>query len=126
LNLSGFATPFTDIPGLTQTVTVPSGAKVIVSTDGGVQGTAGGPPIIVDVALFVDGVQVANGFYTRIFTDASATNLRYWSRSGVVSVAPGTHTFTVRADMVIDAAAAVSDGSGTIRQGQLTVTLLNS
>ncbi len=49
-------TNYTLIPGLTQTVNVPAGARVYVSTDGGIQNTGMGTTFTtVDIALFVDG-----------------------------------------------------------------------
>ena len=127
-SISGGGT-YTTLPGLTQTVTVPAATDVFVSTDGGIQATAGTP--VVDVAVAIDGTPsstATDSLYTRILVPMVAFDFRYWSRSAVVSVSPGTHTFEVQAQVFNGAgnSADVSAGASNVLRGSLTVGLIRN
>lgn len=122
-------TTYTLIPGLTQTITVPSNARVIISTDGGVQCTVGGVAFAaVDIGIHVDGVASPQGGQQQIIasnTDAIGQMITYWNMTKTYNLTPGTHTIDVR---YRDSGNGTADGnvSGTdpLIQGTLTVTVL--
>jgi hypothetical protein len=119
-------TSFQVVPGLTQTVTVPAAAKVVVMTDGGLSSTAASAATI-DVALQVDSVTVAGGNYKRLTSATTAVaDYVYWSFSGVPTVGAGSHTFAVVAKTSSGSNAVVSAGGGNVLQGALTVMFLKN
>jgi hypothetical protein len=123
-------TTYTLIPGLTQTITVPANARVIISTDGGVQCAAAGIVFAaVDIGIHVDGVASPQGGQQQIIasnTDAVGQMITYWNMTKTYNLAAGTHTIDVR---YRDSGNGTADGnvSGTnpLIQGTLTVTILN-
>jgi len=123
------ATDYTLIPGLTLTMSVPSGAKVRVDTNGGLQCTAAGAAYsVVDVAVFVDGaISQAQRRVVAANTDAVGQMLASWSFGRVLAIPGGTHTIEVRAagadgGMVT---ANISSASTPQLQGVMTVTTLH-
>lgn len=122
-------TTYTLIPGLTQTITVPANARVIVSTDGGVQCAAAGTVFAaVDIGIHVDGVASPQGGQQQIIasnTPAIGQMLTYWNMTKTYNLSAGTHTIDVR---FRDSGSGTADGnvSGTnpLIQGTLTVTIL--
>jgi hypothetical protein len=124
-------TGFTDLPGLSQSLTVPSNAVVNVSADGGVETTSNATTgySVVDVALAIDGVLTADGGYKRI-TAANTTGLvqmfAYFGMSQAISLTPGAHTIKVVAAGTGggSSSALVSGDSNSVLQGELTVTIL--
>lgn len=130
LAVTAATTTYTLVPGLTQTFTVPAGATVLVSTDGGVQ-SAGltGTFSVVDLALFVDGVPSTAAAQRRVSMVNSATLSQVvegWSMSRTLELPAGSHTVDVRAVSADPAMvqANVSSGSAPQIQGQLTVVIL--
>jgi len=123
-------TTYTLIPGLTQTLVIPANCKVIVSTNGGVQCTAGGVAFAaVDIGIHVDGVPSPQAGQQQIIasnTDAIGQMLVYWGMTKTYTLTAGTHTIDVR---YRDSGAGTADGnvSGTnpLIQGVLTVTIIN-
>ncbi|MBK7128897.1 MAG: hypothetical protein IPM74_02805 [Crocinitomicaceae bacterium] len=123
-------TSYTLIPGLTQTITVPSNCRVIISTDGGVQCSAGGVAFAaVDIGIHVDGTASPQGGQQQIIasnTDAVGQMISYWSMTKTYTLSAGAHTIEVR---YRDSGAGTADGnvSGTnpLIQGTLTVTIIN-
>lgn len=115
---------FQAVPGLTQTVTVPAGAKVLVMSDGGVDSTIAGLAS-ADVALEVDSAVPANGFSRRVISSQSSLPGN-WSFSGVPAVGAGSHTFTVVTKSAGGGAANVSGGTSNTNQGELTVMILRN
>ena len=94
------STTFTQITGLSQTITLTSNAKVMLSTYGSLETTSsswGGSGTIVQV--FNNGVAIANMFQTTDVNDASGWTgtIGHWSMTNMISLTPGTYTFTVRA-----------------------------
>jgi hypothetical protein len=93
-------TTYTLIPGLTQTITVPANARVIISTDGGVQCAAAGIVFAaVDIGIHVDGVASPQGGQQQIIasnTDAVGQMITYWNMTKTYNLAAGTHTIDVR------------------------------
>jgi hypothetical protein len=124
------ATNYTLIPGLTQTVNVPAGASVYVSTDGGIQNTASGNTYaVVDIALFVDGaLSPAQRRIVAANTSAVAQMIGDWSFGRAYSLAAGSHTFEAKAAGVdpVAATANVSSGTSPLLKGTLTVMVLKN
>ena len=124
------ATSFTVVPGLTQTVVVPAGATVLVSTDGGAQNTGvGSTYATVDLALFVDGQPSSEAGQRRLVmanTASVAQVIESWSFGRSLSLTTGSHTIDVRAAGVDPNAANanVSSASAPQLQGQLTVVVV--
>jgi hypothetical protein len=125
---------FTLVPGLTQTFSVPANARVYVASNGGSvtnSGTANNGSIL-DVALSVDGgnpeVDSLPDFFQRM-TAANAANVggfEYWSMSGVVALAPGTHTVSIQSRLIAGSAATVSGDANSTLQGSLTILILKA
>lgn len=118
------------LPGLTQTVVVPTNCVVYVTTDGGVmtQSTAATGYSVIQVFLQVDGVSLAAGGYAYLtvlnsagWTGAAAQ----WSLSQALTLSPGSHTIAVSASNVGGSAATVSGSNSSALEGELTVLFLN-
>lgn len=103
-------TTYTDVTGLTQTVTVPANTTYLIyaTTDGGVYGVpATGTYSIVRVSLFIDGVESADGGKRDALTMNSisgtlANRPSNWSVSKVITFvnstgSPQNHTIKVMA-----------------------------
>jgi hypothetical protein len=125
------ATPGTLIPGLTQTVTVPTSADTFITTDGGAVTTSASTTgfSTFDVFLFVDGALVANGGFQRLYcaNTGGVTNIGCrWSISQAMTLTAGSHTIAVRAIGLFGGGsdATVSGNSTTPNQGELTVMFL--
>lgn len=121
--------PFTTLPGLTQTITVPTNSAIYVEANGGAMtsSTATAGASVVDVAVYVDDNLVSNGLFRRVAC-ANTTGLIQmicsWSMAGVVPLSAGSHTITVRARLVSGQSAVVSGDANDTRQGALTVITL--
>jgi hypothetical protein len=131
LLVSGATTTYTLIPGLTQTITVPSNCKVYVYTSGGMQlqvATATAYAA-VNFGIFVDGVVASPAgqqLVTVVNTTGLGNNLATWSFGHTFTLTAGSHTFTVRAQSA-DAGSStvgVSSGSAAMIQGTLTVMIV--
>lgn len=123
------STTYTLIPGLTQTITVPANAKVVVSTNGGVQAVGtGNNHAIADIAIYVDGGLIGSAGQQRVIaanTTGLGNMLANWSFGKSYDLSAGAHTITVVA----------KDGGGTLDsnvsgtngliQGVLTVVIIN-
>jgi hypothetical protein len=121
------------VPGLVQTMLVPSDSVVYIATDGGLQtnslSTTGFS--IVDIFVTIDGQRASHALYRRIMcanTGGIVNVICGWSLSGALSLSQGTHTISVQAagpsfttDM---ATATVGGGTNTVLQGALTVIVL--
>lgn len=117
------------IPGLMQTISVPTNCVVYISTDGGVRTgtmTANGYSQ-VEIYFKLDDAIPTNGGYADINAinnnsklDASAR----WSLSLSTELAPGSHTVAVYSYRTAGNPASVSGGTGTVDQGELTVMVL--
>lgn len=129
LSITSSSTTFTVIPGLTQTITVPSNAVLSIYTDGGVQTTsnASSGVSIVDIAIYIDGVVSPNGAYRRIIaanTSGSGSQVVNYSLGKSAAVSSGSHTIDVRAKYYSGSSANVSGDNTTILQGTLKVTIV--
>ncbi len=94
------STTFTQITGLSQTITLTTNAQVMISTYGSLETTSGvwgGSGTIVQV--FNNGVAVPDMFQTTDVMDAAGFtgNIAHWSMTNSYSLTPGVYTFTVRA-----------------------------
>jgi hypothetical protein len=127
---------FVLVPGLTQTINVPANSVVQISTDGGIQvnSTSATAFSAVDVALFIDGVNVSDGNFKRLFAlnnaqtaSVGALAIENWSFGTSRVLTPGTHTITVQTRLAFGNTAAVVSGNNTsVLQGSLTVTILKN
>jgi hypothetical protein len=124
-------TTYTLIPGLTQTINVPSNCKVYVSTTGGIQSTGATSSTysVVDVGLFCDGVVSTSGGQRRIAianTSSLAQLIGNWSLTQTYNLSAGNHTFEVKAvsGAAGSSSANVSSGSAPQLQGVLTVMII--
>jgi hypothetical protein len=112
------------------TVTVPANSKVYVSTYGGLQTTSGSINgfSMIDIALFMDNVIVADGAYQRVTApnNGGVTGVfEYWSFSTAPVVSAGAHTFSVRAAGVgIGSNATVGGNNSSVLQGEMTVVFV--
>lgn len=120
------------IPGLTTTVNVPANSVVHVHTDGGVQSTGATSTTysVVDVILYVDGVATTTGGQRRVAianTSSLAQLIGNWSFDHTYTLAPGAHTFEVKAvgGVAGSSNANVSSGSAPQLRGVLSVQILN-
>jgi hypothetical protein len=130
LQVTAATTTYTVVPGLSQSVTIPAGAKVRVDTNGGIQCTlAGNAYAVVDLGLFVDGSISGLGGQRRVVaanTTVVGQMLAMWSFGRTSNLGAGSHTFEVRAVSVDPNAAVanVSSGGAPQLQGVLTVTII--
>jgi len=109
---------FVQIPGLSQTVTVPANAVVLVLTDGGlvVSGTTSSTAFtLVDVRIFVDGTVVASDNARQVFaTNSPVIGLPgTWSFVRTYLLSPGSHTVSVGINAPSPGSAAATTGSST-------------
>jgi hypothetical protein len=121
---------FTPIPGLSQTFLVPADSVLYISTDGGVQTTslATSGVSVVDIAVFVDGVQLPAGAIKRVVvanTGGMVATVANWSFALPVDLAPGNHTVDVRARFTGgNASAVVSGDSNSVLQGKVNIVVI--
>ena len=126
--------PPVDIPGLTQTVTVPSGSVVLISAHGGVAGSgqvADNDLDICDVGIAVDGNFVSGGFQRHsLVAVGGLTNLPdAFAMTLAVPLSAGSHTIKVQG---LFSGSAGTNGTGCLfsgnsfspLQGALTVAIL--
>ena len=136
LGISNTTTTFTLVPGLTQTLTVPTNCSVYVVTTGGIGNTNGtNYSFTADFSIFVDGVGLAQGGYGRVNTfNPVTTNVGYtnttWSISTILNLSAGSHTIDLRVVYrnTSNAAqgASVSSVPGNVRQGELYVIIIKN
>ncbi|MEO8459329.1 MAG: hypothetical protein ABI451_02270 [Dokdonella sp.] len=132
LVVTAATTSYTLIPGLTQTINIPTGAIAYVHTDGGVQSTGATSSTfsVVDIGIFVDGVVSSSGGQRRLSianTTALAQLIANWSIDRAYALSAGSHTFEVKAvsGAAGSSTANVSSGSAAQLKGVLSVTLIN-
>ena len=130
LVVSAATTTFVVVPGLAQTITVPTDARVRVDTSGGVQCTqAGAAYSVVDLAIFVDNTPSGQAGQRRVVAANTTTVgqiIANWSFGRTFTLTAGTHVVELRA-IAVDASAApanVSSATAPQLQGVLTVTIL--
>jgi hypothetical protein len=120
---------WTLIPGLTQTISVPSSSILYIATDGGVavSTTTTTAYSAVSISLYVDGVAVAPGGYRRVVA-SNTTSLgnmsTTWSMSLSKTLTAGTHTIEVRAALSQGSTAWVSGDGTSILQGEMSVLIV--
>ena len=130
LVVSAQTTTFVTVPGLSLTVNIPTGARVRVDTNGGIQcSMPGNAYSVVDLALFVDNASPGQAGMRRVVAANTAVvgqMIAGWSFGRTFNLGAGSHTFEVRGISVDPGAAAanVSSGSAPQIQGVLTVTVL--
>jgi hypothetical protein len=131
LSITSATTTWTLVPGLTQTVNIPSTSSVIyIAADLGAQttsaSTTGGSTF--DLVLQIDGTNATNGAYKRIsimnnggFTQCYGTTAFSIVTTGLSA---GNHTFRVVGIYGSGATATVSSSNAQVLQGSLTVMVL--
>jgi hypothetical protein len=118
------------LPGLTQTVVVPTNSVVYIATDGGMRTTSTAASGYSDVAVYleIDENIPANGGYANldIVNNAGTTAgaAARWSLSLTATLTAGTHTIAVYGYTDAGSMASYNGGSGTTDQGELTVMFL--
>jgi len=124
------ATTFTQIPGLSQSITVPDNAVVYIASDGGLSTTSISPNgfSIVDIVLIIDGfLTPSSGYQRKIAANSGGLTGQnnYWSFSQTASLTPGPHTIQVFAAGTGGGSNAnVSGALGSFLQGELSVIIL--
>ena len=132
LDLSPSSSSRTLIPGLEQTVQVPDGGLLFVSTDGGLAtlSTSAKGFSVVDVVLLVDGSEPSNAFFRRIVCANNGGRQQMicnWNFGGTLQLSPGQHTLQVVANNPGQGdAATVSGDNSLVLQGQLSIVQLNT
>jgi hypothetical protein len=123
--LSSASETFTIVPGLTQTVSVPAGSVVYVSTDGGVFSTFNFPST-VDIVLGFDGsISELAADFRRLTPKGDTSPFAYWQLSQVVTPGAGSHTFSVLARLLQGPGVTVSGAGNSVLQGQLSVIVVH-
>ena len=132
LSVTSATTTYTALAGIAQTINIPANCIVLLHTDGGFNTTVTTATGIstIEVAIFVDNVQVGN-FATRRLSafNPSSTAInstgQQWSIDNIqTGLSAGSHTFDVRAVYVIGSTASVGANSSNPRQANLIVTIL--
>lgn len=119
------------VPGLTTTVNVPANSVVHVHTDGGIQSTGATSTTysVVDIAIYVDGVLTSPAGQRRIAianTSSLSQLIANWSIDHTYTLAPGNHTFEVKASGGVAGSsnANVSSGAANLLRGVLSVEII--
>lgn len=127
-------TAWTILPGLSRTITLTAPAKVIISTNGGVQTTSltfdGGS--IVDVALWNNAALLPDGGFKRLTAlnmgALAPQNLvscfEYWAMENTLTLPAGTYTFDVRTRWIGGASANVGGNNTSVLQGLLNIMVI--
>lgn len=119
------------MPGLTQTVNIPSTSSVIyVAADLGAQttsaSTTGGSTF--DLVLQIDGTSVTNGAYKRVSIMNNGGFVQCYDTTAfsivTTGLSAGNHTFRVVGIYGSGATATVSSSNAQVLQGSLTVMVL--
>jgi hypothetical protein len=124
------STTYTQIPGLTQTVTLTGAAKVLISVNGNAQTTGTGETYSAfSVGIMSNGTLVPSGgtAYQCILTNnVVAQTFDNFSTQAVLTLAAGTYTFSARAryEAAGGASVNISGGSGSALQGSLIVQVI--
>ncbi len=127
LQLTTAMTTYTLVPGLTQTITVPTNAKVYISSDGGFQNANTGVNHgVADFAIFIDGT--ASTLQRRVPAANSASLgqiIAQWSLSSVFNMTAGSHTIQLRAKYA-EGTAQLNIGSATadLIKGNLSILII--
>jgi len=110
---------------------MPANAVAIVQFDCGYNTTVTTATSIstVDIAIFVDGVQLTNGGWRRVSAfnpSATAVNStgQTVSLTSIQALAAGSHTIDVRAQYVIGSTCSVASNNTNARVGSLNITIL--
>lgn len=127
LTLTPTMTTYQIVPGLSQTITVPAGAKVYVSTNGGMQNTqsSGTNHGTAAFYIYVDGVatQVA-GRFVAANTSTMAQFINNWNLSSVLNLSAGQHTIDLRVRHFEGASNLNIGGTSDLIKGNLSVIII--
>jgi hypothetical protein len=126
LTLTQYTTSYTLIPGMTQTVTVPSGAKVFIAANGAFQNVSAGSVYAAgDVAIYIDGAPAMQRRIIASNTPALGAFMTQWALSGVFPLSAGSHTIQVRARDAGGTADGNLGGSDELIKANLSVLVIN-
>jgi hypothetical protein len=116
-----------DIPGLTQTITVPAGGGVVfIATDGGFVSASSSAPAFIDLRLTING-STPVGAVRRVCVEGTSSTLEphgIWSLSRTLTLAAGSHTIKVQGASVSTQDATVSGNTSSAYNGALSVFLI--
>ena len=116
------------MPGLTQTVTVPTNCVVYLSADGTARTTSSSSNGFSTANFYfkIDGTVPSNGgFGVLDLVNGAKTGVGgHWTLSLATAVTPGSHTFSVYGFNQGSSPASFSGGTGSIDQGEFTVLIL--
>ena len=124
------STVYTQIPGLTQSITLTGAAKVLISVNGNAQTTGTGTTYSAfSVGILSNGTLVPSGgtAYQVITTNTSvAQTFDDFSTQSLLTLAAGTYTFSAgaRYEAAGGATVNISGGSGSALQGSLIVQVI--
>jgi hypothetical protein len=122
------------LPGLSRTITLTAPAKVVISSNGGVQTNSltldGGS--IVDVALWNNAALLPDGGFKRLTAlnmgAAAPQNLvscfEYWAMECTLTLPAGTYTFDVRGRWIAGSAATIGGNNTTVMQGVMNIMVI--
>lgn len=121
----------TVVPGLTQTLNVPAATNILISTNGGIltQAAAANGFSSVEVAIYIDGAQLADGGYQRIVsTNTGAVVVpANWALTVAGALTAGSHTISVRViGTGLGSATTVSGDNTSVLQGTLVISLIKT
>ncbi len=122
------------LPGLSRTITLTAPAKVVISSNGGVQTNSltldGGS--IVDVALWNNAALLPDGGFKRLTAlnmgAAAPQNLvtcfEYWAMECTLTLPAGTYTFDVRGRWIAGSPATIGGNNTTVMQGVMNIMVI--
>jgi hypothetical protein len=124
---------WTQVPGLTQTINVPTGCQVYLSTDGGFQTTsalANGFSTL-DVGIFIDGVLSPNGGLRRVSAINGGTGslgnvIANWAMNIAPVLTAGNHTITVQVRGVNGSPMNVAGDNTTVVHSTLNAVIIKN
>lgn len=127
------ASIWTQVPGLTQTINVPTGCQVYLSTDGGFQTTsalANGFSTL-DVGIFIDGVLSPNGGLRRVSAVNGGTGslgnvIANWAMNIAPVLTAGNHTITVQVRGVNGSPMNVAGDNTTVVHSTLNAVIIKN
>ena len=125
---------FTLVPGLTQTINIPAGYSIFITSGGGISTSSvlGTGYSVADIVLAIDGaLNAAGGGYQRLTAlnnGGLIGNFSYWALHLSPVLTPGLHTIEVRAAGANNGGSnfSVSGDATSVLQGELTITLIKN
>jgi hypothetical protein len=124
---------WTLVPGLTETINVPAGCQVYLSTDGTIQTTSAlaNGYSTSDVAFFIDGTLCSTGGFRRVSAQNGGSGglgnaIANWAMGVGTTLSAGSHTIEVKVKGVNGSSYNVSGDNTTVAQSSLNVLILKN